>query len=157
MEYFDIAFLSKIDLGELIKIFSKYTNIPISQIMDEEEFMDNIGSDKTLIGIEITYQEQDFRTWIVVRCLGYEFDSLSLVNLGLTMAKEFKTDVAIEDVLWEGDKGISAMMILSPDMTYRKAYFFQDKESICTLTIHDKGEYNIAKAIQKLEGKDSGL
>jgi hypothetical protein len=151
MEYYDIAFSAEIELINLIKIISEYTGISSNQILEEEEFVDSISSEKILIGIELKSQNQGFKTWTAMTCLNYEFSKLNLVKLGIMIAKELKTDVAIEDPLWTGDPAIASMMIIYEEKKYSRAYFYQNEESIRTLKIYGEENNSISYVIQELE------
>jgi hypothetical protein len=150
MEYYEVAFFSKITLDNLFVLISTYTGLDKTQVMSDEEFDNNLDGRKTLIGIELTYQYQDFQTWITMTCLNYKFDSLNLVNFGIMMAKTLNTEVAIEDPLWQGDPQISSKMIISPTQTYRKAYFYQNNEGICSMKVYEE-ENDLLQVMQKLD------
>lgn len=153
MEYYEVAFFSKITLDNLFVLISTYTGLDKTQVMSDEEFDNNLDGRKTLIGIELTYQCQDFQTWITMTCLNYKFDSLNLVNFGIMMAKTLNTEVAIEDPLWQGDPQISSKMIISPTQTYRKAYFYQSNECICSMKLY-KEENDLLQVIQELSPQE---
>ena len=156
MEYYDVGFLATITLDNLLVLISKYTGLDKNQVVSDEKFENILESGKILIGIELMHQHQDFQTWITMTCLNYKFDSLNLVNFGIMMAKTLNTEVAIEDPLWQGDPQVSSRMIISPTQTYRKAYFYQNNEYICSMTVYEE-ENNLSQVIQELEVEAGGL
>lgn len=156
MEYYDVAFLAKITLDNLLVLISTYAGLDKNQVLSDEEFENILESGKILIGIELTHQHQDFQTWITMSCLNYKFDSLNLVNFGIMMAKALNTEVAIEDPLWQGDSQVSSRMIISPTQTYRKAYFYQNNEYVCNMEVYEE-ENNLLQVIQELEAAHNSL
>jgi hypothetical protein len=153
MEYYVVAFLAKITLDNLLVLISTYTGLDKNQVVSDEEFENILESGKILIGIELTHQHQDFQTWITMTCLNYKFDSLNLVNFGIMIAKTLNTEVAIEDPLWQGDPQVSSRMIISPTKTYRKAYFYQSNEYICSMEVC-KEENDLLQVIQELSPQE---
>lgn len=151
MEYYDVAFFTRIPLDDLFLLISTYTGLDKNQVVSDEEFENTLDARKILIGIELTYQDQDFQTWITMTCLNYKFDNLNLVNFGIMMAKTLNTEVAIEDPLWKGDPQVSSRMIISPVQTYCKAYFYQNNEDICTLKVYEEERNDLSQVIKELE------
>jgi hypothetical protein len=155
MEYYDVAFFTKITLDNLLVLISTYTGLDKNQVVSDEEFENILDARKTLIGIELQYQYQYFQTWITMTCLNYKFDNLNLVNFGIMMAKTLNTEVAIEDPLWKGDPQVSSRIIISSTQTYCKAYFYQNNEDICTLKVYEEERNDLSKVIQELEAAAS--
>jgi hypothetical protein len=155
METYEIAILAHISMQDLVDALNIFTEIPSCQIVEFADYIQVMGLDIPLIGIEIYYQYKCFNTWISLHTSNYEFNDLNFLMLSLAMAKRFETEVAIADPIWKGEPEVCAQIIISTQEKYKKAFLF-DGDNFFELIPHIDEGYelgDVSELIEKLSQK----